>query len=177
MKTQKWIVPAIIVIVALVLIGWMVSRSGSSKAPAAATTTVKMATSTASTTASSSVAAMTVTASATSPIAVTTEPASSSDTGYKAFTLERMMQAKSGMNVVLFFYSKTSTSSVAMDSEIRAHASEIPANALVLEVYADESPILSARYGVTSTPFFVLIDANGDARASGATLASLASAK
>ena len=175
-----WIIPTVIAVIVILLIigGISYARRGSSTATstsetaavsnASATTTDVSATSTTATEAPA------VSASVTSPAVTVTPAATFSASGYQAYTFDRMSEAKNGQKVVLFFYSKTSTTSQAVDANIRANVASIPSDTLILEVYADESPVLSSWYGITSTPSFVQIDAKGQAVAKWNTSTTLA---
>jgi|GEM_PF-793889 len=65
-------------------------------------------------------------------------------------------------NRVLFFKADWCPSCNALDKEIKADLTKIPANTLILDVDYDKNQDLRTKYGVTSQHTLVLVDENGN---------------
>ena len=167
---QGWFIPAVVGVIAVILIigGISYARRAPSAVSETATTTDQSAVAT-TTAATSSVESVAVVTSSSTDGSIVSIPvtisapvtATALETGYKAYSFERMAEAKAGAKVILFFYSKNSPSAKAIDADIRAHVSEIPSDTLILETLYDESPTLVSWYSVPSAPYFVKIDSKG----------------
>ncbi len=79
---------------------------------------------------------------------------------YEAYASEKLAKANSG-DVVLFFRASWCPTCKALDADIRAHLSAIPANLTILDVDYDNSSALKQKYGVTYQHTFVQVKADG----------------
>lgn len=79
---------------------------------------------------------------------------------YEAYAPEKLAKANSG-NVVLFFRASWCPTCKALDADIRAHLSAIPANLTILDVDYDNSSALKQKYGVTYQHTLVQVKADG----------------
>jgi thioredoxin 1 len=95
---------------------------------------------------------------------------------YEPYASEKIARAKTG-DVVLFFRASWCPTCRALDTDIRAHLSEIPHGLTILDVNYDDSSALKQKYDVTYQHTLVQVDADGNqiAKWSGSpTLAALA---
>lgn len=81
---------------------------------------------------------------------------------YMAYDSSKLVFAKEG-KVVLFFNASWCPTCKAVDADIKASLSDIPADTLILSVDYDTSKDLKVKYGVTTQHTFVQVDAKGDA--------------
>jgi thiol-disulfide isomerase/thioredoxin len=79
---------------------------------------------------------------------------------YEAYAPEKLAMAETG-KVVLFFRASWCPTCRAVDSDIKAHLSEIPKDVTILDVNYDDSTALKAKYGVTHQHTFVQVAADG----------------
>ena len=79
---------------------------------------------------------------------------------YEPYAPEKLTKADSG-DVVLFFRASWCPTCKALDSDIRAHVSEIPAALTILDVDYDNSAALKQKYGVTYQHTFVQVGLDG----------------
>ncbi len=94
------------------------------------------------------------------------ESMSKSDTmmsagSYLPYNEDKLAMAKDG-KVVLFFRASWCPTCRALDSNIKAHLSEIPSNVTILDVNYDDSTALKQKYGVTYQHTLVEVDENGE---------------
>ena len=80
---------------------------------------------------------------------------------YEAYSPEKLALAESG-KVVLFFHAAWCPICLAMEKDINAHLSAIPAGTHILKVDYDSSDALKRQYGVTYQHTFVQVDAKGN---------------
>jgi thiol-disulfide isomerase/thioredoxin len=80
---------------------------------------------------------------------------------YMPYDASKLAFAKEG-KVVLFFNASWCPTCKAIDADIKASLSDIPANTLILSVDYDTSKDLKAKYGVTTQHTFVQVDASGN---------------
>lgn len=86
-----------------------------------------------------------------------------SDKGsYVAYSPEKISWAKDGGKVVLFFHASWCPTCKALDSDLKAHLSDIPAGVTILDVDYDKSTELKQKYGVTTQHTLVQVDASGN---------------
>lgn len=79
---------------------------------------------------------------------------------YEPYAPEKLAKADSG-DVVLFFRASWCPTCKAVDSDIRARLSAIPADLTILDVDYDNSAALKQKYGVTYQHTFVQVRADG----------------
>jgi len=79
---------------------------------------------------------------------------------YIAYDAAKLAFAKEG-KVVLFFNASWCPTCKAIDADIKASLSDIPANTLIMSVDYDSSKDLKIKYGVTTQHTFVQVDADG----------------
>lgn len=79
---------------------------------------------------------------------------------YEAYAPEKLAKAETG-DVVLFFRASWCPTCRAVDADIRANFSSIPADLVILDVDYDNSAALKQKYGVTYQHTFVQVDKNG----------------
>ena len=79
---------------------------------------------------------------------------------YEVYSPEKLVKAEQG-KVVLFFRASWCPTCRALDADIRAHLSSIPAGLTILDVNYDDSKALKQKYGVTYQHTFVQVDAQG----------------
>jgi len=79
---------------------------------------------------------------------------------YEVYAPEKLAKANLG-NVVLFFRAVWCPTCKAVDEDIRAHLSAIPAGLTILDVDYDKSTALKQKYGVTYQHTFVQVKADG----------------
>lgn len=79
---------------------------------------------------------------------------------YELYDASKLAMAKDG-KVVLFFKASWCPSCRALDSDIKASLSGIPAGVTILEVDYDKSGELKQKYGVTMQHTLVQVDAQG----------------
>lgn len=94
---------------------------------------------------------------------------------YEAYAPEKLSKATTG-DVVLFFRAIWCPTCKVLDSDIRAHLNDIPANVTILDVDYDTQTALKQKYGVTYQHTLVQVDASGNQInkwSGGQTLASL----
>ena len=80
---------------------------------------------------------------------------------YTAYDASKIAFAKEG-KVVLFFNASWCPTCKAVDADIKARMSDIPANTLILSVDYDANKDLKTKYGVTTQHTFVQVDAEGN---------------
>lgn len=80
---------------------------------------------------------------------------------YSTYSADKLAMAAQG-DVVLFFKADWCPSCRALDSDIRANLSSIPAGVTILEVDYDSATELKQKYGVTTQHTLVQVDATGD---------------
>jgi len=80
---------------------------------------------------------------------------------YVAYDAAKLAFAKEG-KVVLFFNASWCPTCKAIDADIKASLSDIPANTLIMSVDYDSSKDLKVKYGVTTQHTFVQVDADGN---------------
>ncbi len=80
---------------------------------------------------------------------------------YIAYDAAKLAFAKEG-KVVLFFNASWCPTCKAIDADIKASLSDIPANTLIMSVDYDSSKDLKIKYGVTTQHTFVQVDADGN---------------
>ena len=80
---------------------------------------------------------------------------------YEAYALEKLAKADTG-DVVLFFRASWCPTCKALDADVRAKLSQIPAGLTILDVDYDNSQSLKQKYGVTYQHTFVQVDAQGN---------------
>jgi thiol-disulfide isomerase/thioredoxin len=94
---------------------------------------------------------------------------------YTTYDASKLVMADSG-DVVLFFKAAWCPSCRAIDADIKANLSNIPASLTIMEVDYDASTALKQKYGVTTQHTFVQVDSQGDVIkkwSGGSTLASV----
>ncbi len=79
---------------------------------------------------------------------------------YEAYAPEKLAMAASG-DVVLFFRASWCPTCRALDTDIRANLSDIPAGLTILDVNYDDATALKQRYGVTYQHTFVQVASDG----------------
>ncbi len=79
---------------------------------------------------------------------------------YVAYDASKVVFAKEG-KVVLFFRASWCPSCRALDADIKANSSQIPADVLILDVDYDKYGDLKKQYGVTYQHTLVQVDADG----------------
>lgn len=79
---------------------------------------------------------------------------------YEAYSAEKLARADSG-DVVLFFRASWCPTCKAVDTDIRANLSGIPANLTILDVDYDNASELKKKYGVTYQHTFVQVNSAG----------------
>jgi thioredoxin 1 len=92
---------------------------------------------------------------------VTEENASGAGT-YEQYAPEKLSRAETG-DVVLFFHANWCPICRALEQDITADLSRIPANTHILKVDYDTATELRQKYGVTVQHTFVQVDAQGNA--------------
>jgi thiol-disulfide isomerase/thioredoxin len=80
---------------------------------------------------------------------------------YTSYDASKIAFAKEG-KVVLFFNASWCPTCKAVDADIKARMSDIPANTLILSVDYDANKDLKTKYGVTTQHTFVQVDAEGN---------------
>ncbi|MCW1887940.1 MAG: thioredoxin family protein [Candidatus Moranbacteria bacterium] len=80
---------------------------------------------------------------------------------YTTYDASKIAFAKEG-KVVLFFNASWCPTCKAVDADIKAHMSDIPANTLILSVDYDTHKDLKTKYGVTTQHTFVQVDSEGN---------------
>jgi thiol-disulfide isomerase/thioredoxin len=80
---------------------------------------------------------------------------------YEAYTPEKVALASPTHDVVLFFRAGWCPTCRAIDADIKASLSKIPASLTILDVNYDASSDLKKKYGVTYQHTFVQVDAGG----------------
>ena len=80
---------------------------------------------------------------------------------YTTYDASKIAFAKEG-KVVLFFNASWCPTCKAVDADIKARMSDIPANTLILSVDYDANKDLKTKYGVTTQHTFVQVDAEGN---------------
>lgn len=81
---------------------------------------------------------------------------------YEAYAPEKVMLASETHNVVLFFRAGWCPTCRAVDANIKANLSQIPASLAILDVNYDDSAALKQKYGVTYQHTFVQVDKDGN---------------
>lgn len=81
--------------------------------------------------------------------------------GYEMYSPEKLAMAEKG-KVVLFFKASWCPSCRALDADIKASLSDIPAGVTILEVDYDKSAELKQKYGVTMQHTLVQVDKDGN---------------
>ena len=81
---------------------------------------------------------------------------------YEAYSSEKVAMASATHQVVLFFRAGWCPSCRAVDADIKANMSKIPASLTILDVDYDNSTALKQKYGVTYQHTFVQVDSNGN---------------
>lgn len=79
---------------------------------------------------------------------------------YEPYSPEKVALAKNG-KVVLFFHASWCPTCRAVDADIKAHRSDIPADVTILDVDYDKATALKQQYGITYQHTFVQVDADG----------------
>jgi thiol-disulfide isomerase/thioredoxin len=79
---------------------------------------------------------------------------------YEAYSVSKLALAEKG-DVVLFFRATWCPMCKALDGDIKANASSIPAGVTILDVNYDAETALKQKYGVTYQHTLVQVDANG----------------
>jgi len=79
---------------------------------------------------------------------------------YEVYSADKLARADSG-NVVLFFRATWCPTCKALDANIRANASSIPAGLSILDVDYDNSEALKKKYGVTYQHTMVQVNSDG----------------
>lgn len=79
---------------------------------------------------------------------------------YEAYAPEKLMRAKDG-KVVLFFRASWCPTCRALDANIRANMSAVPAGVTILDVDYDKETALKQKYGVTYQHTLVQVMADG----------------
>lgn len=90
------------------------------------------------------------------------EDESRGDGGYMPYTSESVSAAAREGQVILFFRANWCPTCRAVDTDIRAHANDIPKGVTIFDVNYDAAHELKAQYGVTYQHTFVQIDAEGE---------------
>lgn len=80
---------------------------------------------------------------------------------YEAYAPEKLAKAEQG-DVVLFFRAAWCPTCKALDADIKANMSKIPAGVTILDVNYDSSAALKQKYGVTYQHTLVQVDAQGN---------------
>lgn len=80
---------------------------------------------------------------------------------YEAYSPEKIALAAAKGDVVLFFRALWCPTCRALDADIKANLSNIPANLTILYVDYDNSTDLKKKYGVTYQHTLVQVDGNG----------------
>jgi thioredoxin 1 len=80
---------------------------------------------------------------------------------YELYSPEKISKAENG-KVVLFFRAGWCPTCRALDSDIRTHLKDIPADLTILDVDYDNSTALKQKYGVTYQHTLVRVDENGE---------------
>jgi len=80
---------------------------------------------------------------------------------YETYTPEKVAMKAAAGKVVLFFHASWCPTCRAVDADIKAHLSAIPAGLTILDVDYDASTDLKVKYGVTIQHTFVEVDAQG----------------
>lgn len=80
---------------------------------------------------------------------------------YEEYAPEKLALANDG-RVVLFFHADWCPSCRALESDINANLSTMPANTHILQVDYDTATELKQKYGVVRQHTLVVVDANGD---------------
>ncbi len=80
---------------------------------------------------------------------------------YETYDMSKLVAAKTG-KVVLFFRASWCPSCKALNADIQAHLSEIPAGVTILDVDYDSSTDLKKKYAVATQHTLVQVDANGN---------------
>lgn len=80
---------------------------------------------------------------------------------YEDYAPEKLALANDG-DVVLFFRASWCPTCKALDADIRAHQSAIPAGVTILDVDYDTHTALKQKYGVTYQHTLVQVDASGN---------------
>ena len=81
---------------------------------------------------------------------------------YEAYAPEKVMLASATHDVVLFFRASWCPTCRAVDADIKANISKIPASLAILDVNYDNSASLKQKYGVTYQHTFVQVDKDGN---------------
>jgi thiol-disulfide isomerase/thioredoxin len=93
--------------------------------------------------------------------APTTIPAPAVVGSYEVYAPEKLTRAEQGPTV-LFFKATWCPSCKALDADLQASRSEIPANVTILETDYDTYTDLKKKYGVTTQHTLVQVDAQGN---------------
>lgn len=80
---------------------------------------------------------------------------------YDVYSPEKIAKAATG-KVVLFFRAGWCPTCKALDTDIRSHLKDIPAEVTILDVDYDNSTTLKQKYGVTYQHTLVQVDASGN---------------
>lgn len=80
---------------------------------------------------------------------------------YEVYSPDKITKAATG-DVVLFFRASWCPTCRAVDTDIRAHLTDIPETLTILDVNYDNSTSLKQKYGVTYQHTFVQVDAQGN---------------
>ncbi len=80
---------------------------------------------------------------------------------YAPYDASKLAMAETG-DVVLFFKASWCPSCRALDADIKASLSDIPANVTILEVDYDRATDLKQKYGVTTQHTLVQVDKSGN---------------
>ena len=81
---------------------------------------------------------------------------------YETYAMEKVAMQTEGNYVVLFFRASWCPSCIALDKDIRANLSSIPASLTILDVDYDNSSELKKKHGVTYQHTFVQVDKDGN---------------
>jgi len=81
---------------------------------------------------------------------------------YEAYSPEKIAQASSKGNVVLFFRASWCPTCIAVDKDIKANLNAIPESLTILDVNYDKLTELKKKYGVTYQHTFVQVDVKGN---------------
>lgn len=80
---------------------------------------------------------------------------------YESYSPEKLVRAENG-NVVLFFHASWCPSCRALNQNIEANITSIPAGVSILKVDYDKEVELKKKYGVTSQHTLVQVEKNGN---------------
>lgn len=95
------------------------------------------------------------------PVMKNAESAMSSHGSYEVYSADKVALASATHKVILFFRAGWCPTCRALDADIKAHITNIPASVTILEVDYDNSTDLKMKYGVRTQHTLVEVNAQG----------------